>query len=188
MSESQLVCRLPITESFSPEYLEYYRLLPLDLTEQSLRVAVAGEPHDEALEDLRTSYGVPLEVIAVTADELQAAIRQTFAAAEPVVELVRDLSADLTLETDRADEAATDMRDLANQPPVIRFANLLICEAQLLLDPPETSREQFWAGPSITTWNIRSNSSPLPSHCNTSLARTCLAAAREPRLSRNHSC
>jgi type II secretory ATPase GspE/PulE/Tfp pilus assembly ATPase PilB-like protein len=137
VSESQLVCRLPITESFSPEYLAYYRLLPHDLTEQSLRVAVAGEPHDEALEDLRTSYGVPLEVIAVTADELQAAIRQTFVAAESVVELVRDLSADLALDTDRVDEAATDVRDLANQPPVIRFANLLIREAQLLLDPPE---------------------------------------------------
>ena len=129
MSDTQLVCRLPITESFSPEYLEYYRLLPLDLTDQGLRVAVAGEPHEEALEDLRTSYGVPLELVAVTADELETAIRQTFAAAESVMELVRDLGADLALETDRADEATTDVRDLANQPPVIRFVNLLIREA-----------------------------------------------------------
>jgi general secretion pathway protein E len=129
VSDAQLVCRLPITESFSPEYLEYYRLLPLDLTDQGLRVAVAGEPHAEALEDLRTSYGVPLELIAVTADELEAAIRQTFAAAESVMELVRDLGADLALETDRVDEAMTDVRDLANQPPVIRFVNLLIREA-----------------------------------------------------------
>jgi type II secretory ATPase GspE/PulE/Tfp pilus assembly ATPase PilB-like protein len=129
VSDAQLICRLPITESFSPEYLEYYRLLPLDLTDQGLRVAVAGEPHEEALEDLRSSYGVPLELVAVTADELETAIRQAFAAAESVMELVRDLGADLALETDRADEATTDVRDLANQPPVIRFVNLLIREA-----------------------------------------------------------
>jgi type IV pilus assembly protein PilB len=124
-----LLCQLPIAESFSPEYLEYYGFLPLELTDQGLRVAVAGEPHGEALDDLRASYGVPLELVPVGADELQAAIRQTFAAAESVVELVRDLSADASAEATGADEAATDVRDLANQPPVIRFVNLLIREA-----------------------------------------------------------
>jgi len=129
MPDAQLQCRLPIAESFAAEYLEYYRLLPLELTEHGLRVAIAGEPQEEALDDLRTSYGASLELIPVTDEELQTAIRQTFAAAESVVELVRDLSADASLESGRADDAPTDVRDLANQPPVIRFVNLLIREA-----------------------------------------------------------
>jgi general secretion pathway protein E len=129
MPDAQLQCRLPIAESFAAEYLEYYRLLPLEVTEQGLRVAIAGEPQEEALDDLRTSYGASLELIPVTDEELQTAIRQTFAAAESVVELVRDLSADASPESGRADDAPTDVRDLANQPPVIRFVNLLIREA-----------------------------------------------------------
>jgi general secretion pathway protein E len=129
MPDAQLQCRLPIAESFAAEYLEYYRLLPLEVTEHGLRVAIVGEPQEEALDDLRASYGTPLELIPVTDEELQTAIRQTFAAAESVVELVRDLSADASLEPGRVDDAPTDVRDLANQPPVIRFVNLLIREA-----------------------------------------------------------
>jgi type II secretory ATPase GspE/PulE/Tfp pilus assembly ATPase PilB-like protein len=126
----QLVCRLPIPESFSAEYLEYYRFLPLELTTSGLRVAVAGEPHAEAMDDLQRSYnGAALELVTVSADELQAAIRQTYSAAESMVELVRDLNADLSLEAGPTDESTTDIRDLANQPPVIRFVNLLIREA-----------------------------------------------------------
>jgi hypothetical protein len=53
MPDAQLQCRLPITEAFAPEYLEYYHLLPLELNAEGLRVAVAGEPNQEALEDLR---------------------------------------------------------------------------------------------------------------------------------------
>jgi general secretion pathway protein E len=90
---------------------------------------VAGEPNAEALEDLRQSYGVPIEVIPVTEDDLQEAIRHAFAAAESVVELVRDLSADDAPSTASDDETLADVRGLASQPPVIRLVNLLIREA-----------------------------------------------------------
>jgi type II secretory ATPase GspE/PulE/Tfp pilus assembly ATPase PilB-like protein len=46
-----------------------------------------------------------------------------------VVELVRDLSAGLDPLADGPDEHLADVRDLVNQPPVIRFVNLLIREA-----------------------------------------------------------
>ena len=130
MSETRLECRLPISDSFAAEYLEYYCFLPLELTDRRLRVAVAGEPNAEALDDLQRSYDVvALDLVPVSADELQEAIRHTFAAAESMVELVRDLNADLTPDSSVLDQAATDVRDLANQPPVIRFVNLLIREA-----------------------------------------------------------
>jgi general secretion pathway protein E len=124
-----MLCRLPVSESFTAEYCEYYRLLPLELTPDRLRVAVSGEPNLEALEDLEVVYGTSLELVPVASDELNDAIRRTFAAAESVVELVRDLSADLPLDTQRPDDSLADVRGLANQPPVIRFVNLLIREA-----------------------------------------------------------
>src|SRR5690606_29967810 len=124
-----LTSTLPIPEAFRPEYLAYYRMLPLSVTEGRLRVAVAGTPNPDALEDLRVSYGAEIELVPVEDEEVQAAIRQTFAAAESMVELVRDLDAAIGPGSELPDERTADVRDLANQPPVIRFVNLLIREA-----------------------------------------------------------
>ena len=124
-----LETKLPLTDAFSAEYLEYYRLLPLELIDGTLRVAVAGVPNPGALEDLELSYQARLELIEVPAADLQAAIRQVFSAAESVVELVRDLGEGVVDVAGTGDESLADARDLANQPPVIRFVNLLIREA-----------------------------------------------------------
>ena len=124
-----LVPKLPVTDAFEAEYLEYNRILPLEVIGDRLRVAVAGQAAEEVLEDLELSYGVPVEVVPVSQDELLESIRRTFAASESVLDLVKDLDAALSVTPDGADDGLADARDLANQPPVIRFVNLLIREA-----------------------------------------------------------
>ncbi len=124
-----LATKLPIPESFAAEYLEYYRMLPLELADDRIRVAISGDPNAEAIDDLRDSYGVSVELVQVPEEELLDAIRRTFAASESVVELVRDLSGDTALAGQGGDDSLADVRDLASQPPVIRFVNLLIREA-----------------------------------------------------------
>jgi general secretion pathway protein E len=129
VSEPKLQCQLSLSESFTGEYCEYYRLLPLELTGGRLRVAVSGEPNLEVLDDLRSVYDATIELLPVPMEELIGAIRRTFSAAESVVELVRDLSADLSPDSGGIDDSLADARDLANQPPVIRYVNLLIRDA-----------------------------------------------------------
>jgi len=129
MNAQVLQPKLPIVETFEPGYLEQWRILPLEIAGDRLRVAVAGDAAAEVLEDLELSYGVPLELVPVSNDELQDAIRRTFAASESVVELIKDLDAELGPAADSGDGQLADARDLANQPPVIRFVNLLIREA-----------------------------------------------------------
>src|SRR6266550_1784549 len=129
MSATALLPTLPITESFDAAYLEEWGILPLAIAGDRLRVAVAGDPAPEVLEDLEVSFGVALELVPVGREDLLAAIRRTYAAAESVVELVRDLDAALDPTPDGPGDGPTDARDLANQPPVIRFVNLLIREA-----------------------------------------------------------
>ncbi|HYL55360.1 MAG TPA: ATPase, T2SS/T4P/T4SS family [Gemmatimonadales bacterium] len=126
---SAYVSKLPLAESFEPAYLEYWHILPLEVAGERLRVAAAAEPASEVLEDLEITFGVPVEIVPVSQDELLDGIRRTFAAAESVVELVRDLDAAFEIGSDTEDEGLADARDLANQPPVIRFVNLLIREA-----------------------------------------------------------
>jgi len=126
---NSLKSQLPLSDAFRAEYLEYYRMLPLEIANGRLRVAVAGESNRDALDDLRESYGVELDLEPVPPGELTEAIRRTFAEAESVVELVRDLDATLGGAGEGGEDLLADVRDLANQPPVIRFVNLLIREA-----------------------------------------------------------
>ncbi len=124
-----LVSKLPLHESFEATYLEYWGILPLEVGGERVRVAVAREPAAEVLEDLEASYGLPVELVEVSHDELLDGIRRTFSASESVLELVKDLGAELEPISDRGNDQLADARDLANQPPVIRFVNLLIREA-----------------------------------------------------------
>src|SRR5216117_33468 len=124
-----LLSKLPLPDSFESGYLEFNGILPLELADDHLRVAVAGEPAVEVLDDLEVSFGVALELVPVSRDELLDGIRRAYAAAESVVELVRDLDAEVGGRTEGGDATVADARDLANQPPVIRFVNLLIREA-----------------------------------------------------------
>jgi general secretion pathway protein E len=129
MNAQVLQPKLPIVETFEAGYLEQWRILPLEIAGDRLRVAVAGEAAAEVLQDLEQSYGMPLELVPVAQEELLESIRRTFAASESVVELIKDMGADLGPAADAGDDQLADARDLANQPPVIRFVNLLIREA-----------------------------------------------------------
>jgi len=126
---SALVSKLPVAEGFEAPYLEFNGILPLEILDGRLIVAVAGEPAVEVLDDLEVSFGLPLDPVPVTRDELTDGIRRAFATAESVVELVRDLDNAVPTGADTADTPLADARDLANQPPVIRFVNLLIRDA-----------------------------------------------------------
>jgi general secretion pathway protein E len=126
---SDLAPNLAIPEALSSEYLAANLVLPVALTDCCVRVAACGEPATHVLDDLFLVFRRPVEVVHVDEEALLIAIRRAFAAQDSVVELVKDLAADPA--GDVAEDPATtaDVRDLANQPPVVRFVNLLIREA-----------------------------------------------------------
>jgi len=126
---TSLISKLPLSESFEAQYLEYNGILPLEIAEDQLKVAVSGEPAAEVLDDLETSFGLKVDLLPVSRDDLNDGIRRAFAAAESVVELVRDLDGVVGAVGESGEAPLADARDLANQPPVIRFVNLLIREA-----------------------------------------------------------
>ena len=123
------VSKLPLNESFESAYLEYWGVLPLEVGSDRLKVAASGQPAREVLEDLEQSFGLPVELVPVSRDALLDGIRRTFAASESVLELVKDLDAEVAPASDVSTDSFADARHLANQPPVIRFVNLLIREA-----------------------------------------------------------
>ena len=123
-----LSSHLPLPDSFEACYLEYNRILPLETTETHVRVAVSGDPDPDVLDDLCREFGRPIELVPVSEEELADGIRRAYAAAESMVEVVNDLRASDGF-SGGEDQALADARDLASQPPVVKYVNLLIKEA-----------------------------------------------------------
>jgi len=123
-----LSSQLSLPDSFEACYLEYNRILPLEITETHVRVAVAGNPDPDVLAELSREFGRPVELVPVSEEELADGIRRAYAAAESMVEVVNDLrEGEGFSSTD--DRELADARDLASQPPVVKYVNLLIKEA-----------------------------------------------------------
>lgn len=116
----------PVSESISREYLIHHRVCPRSLADDgSLVVAVAPDALlPEALDDLSIAYGSAVIPEPATADEVERLIERLSTEVERTVELQR---ADVEEGSD--DPLTTDVRDLATQPPVVRYVNLLVRDA-----------------------------------------------------------
>jgi type II secretory ATPase GspE/PulE/Tfp pilus assembly ATPase PilB-like protein len=118
--------QLPLTDSFEAGYLEYNRILPLETTDTHVRVAACGDPDPDVIADLKREFGRDVELVPVSEEELTDGIRRAFAAAESIIEVVKDLRNDEGAAPPGEDQTLTDARDLASQAPVIKYVNLLI--------------------------------------------------------------
>jgi hypothetical protein len=114
--------------SLEASYLEYNRILPLETTETHVRIAVCGDPDPDVIADLEREFGRPVQLTSVSAEELADGIRRAYAAAESMIEVVHDLRTRDAL-AGGDEQALADARDLASQPPVVKYVNLLIKEA-----------------------------------------------------------
>jgi general secretion pathway protein E len=123
-----LVSQFALPDSFESQYLEYNGILPLDTTETHVRVAFAGDPDPDVLDELSREFGRPVELVLVSEEDLADGIRRAYAAAESMVEVVNDLR-DGQAFSGNDDRELPDARDLASQPPVVKYVSLLIKEA-----------------------------------------------------------
>jgi general secretion pathway protein E len=130
--QTALQSKLPLPDAFEAVYLEANGVFPLEILGDRVRVAVAGAPAVEVVDEIERTYDASVDLVPVAREDLVDAIRRTYAAAESVVELIRDLDAEVRLGGgggDASDAPFADVRDLINQAPVIKFVNLLIREA-----------------------------------------------------------
>ena len=104
------------------EYLMHNGVCPLQrAADGTMKLAVTTEMPCETLDDLELAYGAAVVSTLVTPEELEALIERTLARAAQSIEFESGSQA--------ADDQTADVRDLANQPPVIRYVNLLVRDA-----------------------------------------------------------
>jgi general secretion pathway protein E len=109
-------------ERFSREYLLHHRVCPVAMLRPGvLRLAAAPDALlESALEDLRFISGYQIEVEQTAWEEVERLIERR------EVGSAREVEVQGAWESNRVD---ADVRDLALQPPVIRFVNLLVADA-----------------------------------------------------------
>jgi type II secretory ATPase GspE/PulE/Tfp pilus assembly ATPase PilB-like protein len=113
---------LTIAPALTRDFLLHHRVCPKSFADDgSVIVAVADNSLLGATDDISFAYDRPVTTEPVPGEELERLIERLTTRAERTIELARADSS--------ADDLATDVRDLVNQPPVIRYVNLLVRDA-----------------------------------------------------------
>jgi len=111
-----------IPQSLTRDYLLHHRLCPRDFPRPGV-VRVAAAPDallEDAVEDLETLFRCAIEVEPTSLDEVHRLIERNTVGSERSVELES---------TSTTEDYYADVRDLANEAPVVRYVNLLVREA-----------------------------------------------------------
>lgn len=122
---------LTLAERVSREFLVHHRLCPLAWGPSGeLRVATGADALHGGLDDLSIAYRRPVVAEPVSADVLDALIAHLTGGDPGEGRGPTDPDLD-ALSTVAADDEpfVSDIRDLANQPPVVRYVNLLFRDA-----------------------------------------------------------
>jgi general secretion pathway protein E len=114
--------QLPLAEGLSRDFLLHHRLCPWHVSAGGTLVVAADDASLlDGADEIAYAYGRPVQVERTTPDELERLVERITTRAERSIELARVGGGE--------DDLAADVRDLANQPPVIRYVNLLVRDA-----------------------------------------------------------
>jgi general secretion pathway protein E len=113
---------LTLASGLTRDYLLHHRLCPRRVDDSGMIViAVTGDSLLTGVDDVAFAYHRPPVLEPVAREELERLVERLTTRSERTIELAR---------VDQSDSDATaDVRDLANQPPVIRYVNLLVRDA-----------------------------------------------------------
>ena len=114
--------RLTLAEGLSRDYLLHHRVCPKDFAESGeVIVAVGPDALLDSLDDIALVYRRKVVMEEVSGQDVDRLIERLTTQSERSIELARPNFGD--------DDLTADVRDMANQPPVIRYVNLLVRDA-----------------------------------------------------------
>jgi general secretion pathway protein E len=116
---------VPLADHISREFLLHHRVCPRAISDDG-KLIVAAPPDallSDSLDDLVEAYGRDVAIEATPLDQVERLIERM------CVDAGRSLELALPNDGPDADGGATDVRDLATQPPVVRYVNLLVRDA-----------------------------------------------------------
>src|SRR6476661_6376072 len=113
---------MTLVDAISREYLVHHRVCPKAFAaDGSIIVAISANAHLDAIDDIGFSYRCAVVTEITPDEEVERLIERLTNRTERSIELAR---ADGEI-----DDFTADVRDLANQVPVVRYVNLLVRDA-----------------------------------------------------------
>jgi type IV pilus assembly protein PilB len=123
-----------ILSAIPPDAARMYKALPVAVTDSCVHVALA-DPLDPTIVD-QLAYVVRKEIVPVVADPtaIETAVAKYYGDAQSnVADIIKELGQDNEIAREAAEAAAsgttTDLANLANETPIIRFVNLVLFQA-----------------------------------------------------------
>lgn len=122
MTQADSIPTLSLAPGLTREYLLHHRVCPKAIDASgALVVATSPDTLREAIGELAAAYKRLTVIEEASRAEIERLIERLTSESDRSIELARS-EADV-------DDLATDVRDLANQPPVVRYVNLLVRDA-----------------------------------------------------------
>ncbi len=110
-----------LADGITRDYLLWHRVCPMDSPQAGiLRVALAPGALTDALDDLALAYRSRIEQVPMGEGEVERLINRATERLDAALDVAP---------SDDAHELQADARDLANQPPVIRYVNMIVRDA-----------------------------------------------------------
>jgi len=123
-----------VLSAVPPDAARMYKCIPVAVTDSSVHIALA-DPLDPTIVD-QLAYVVRKEVVPVVADPtaIESAVSKYYGDAQSsVADIIKELGQDGDIAREAAEAAAsgatTDLANLANETPIIRFVNLVLFQA-----------------------------------------------------------
>jgi len=107
-----------------------HRALPIDLSDNRLRVALADPLDPHVAEDLRFALGKDVDVVVAPTNQIEERIKEHYGAdTASMEEVLKHLGETGEMFQIRGDESAAAVEAEANATPIIRFVDLILYQA-----------------------------------------------------------
>ncbi len=123
--------RPDVINILSPELAREYQVFPVDLDDETgaLTVALVDPLNVRTLDDLAVWLGREVRGVVANADEVQAAIEESYGTGEESVDDMLKSLTDEQTELDIKEEDFDDLTRIANEAPIVKLVNLILLQA-----------------------------------------------------------
>jgi len=123
-----------VLKAIPPATARMYQALPLAVYGSTVRVALADPLNPSAIDDLGYIVGKEVQVVVADPAAIEKLIDKYYGEqTESVGDILKELGADTDIAKEATQAAAgedvTELADLANETPIIRFVNLVLFQA-----------------------------------------------------------
>ncbi|MBS1718497.1 MAG: type II/IV secretion system protein [Armatimonadetes bacterium] len=124
-----------IVQLVSPQVAKRFKAIPIQLQDTKLSVAMVNPLDIFIIDELRLTTGFEIEPYIAVEEDIQAVLNTTYLSDSTVSNqlegVMRDFDADVKLESHKEEEelSEAELRELGEDAPVIRLANLIVTQA-----------------------------------------------------------